>query len=82
MAMVLAILWVCVGNMHSHVMVWPLGAKLKLGCSHRQNGDTHQRYKGVPVDVSKMSRLCHERIVIVLFSVHLYTSTEQWVCHQ
>jgi hypothetical protein len=33
MAMVLAILWVCVSNMHSHVMVWALGAKSDFGGS-------------------------------------------------
>jgi hypothetical protein len=29
--MVLAILWVCVSNMHSNVMVWALGAKMEMG---------------------------------------------------
>jgi hypothetical protein len=33
MAIVLAILWVCVSNMHSHVMVWALGAKRENGRS-------------------------------------------------
>jgi hypothetical protein len=53
--------------MHSNVMVGALGNKLDLGSSHREMGIRHQRYKGVPVDISKTSRLHHKRIAFVLF---------------
>jgi hypothetical protein len=56
--------------MHSNVMVGPLVRKWIWAPSHRKDpgmGIRHQRYKGVPDDVSKTSRLHHKRIAFVLF---------------
>jgi hypothetical protein len=52
--------------MHSNVMVWALGAKIEMGWVIPEMGIRHQRYKGVPDDVST-SHLRHKRIAFVLF---------------
>jgi hypothetical protein len=75
--MVLAILWVCVSNMHSNVMVWALGAKMKWAGSSLGMGIRHQRYKGVPDDVIKTFYITKELLlycfsIVSLTNLHTY----------